>query len=242
MNAKKFSDAMSELDSKYIDEALNYKKKAKKPVWVKWGAMAACLCFVICIGTYFAYKFNPDGGGFGNGDATLFAEHREDFSSEIPSDILAQLGDNTIKAYLLRTNDWFLATDMTDYSQALTNDVLYIVQDTSNGERGAYTAYTEEDGAISKDHDATPPANATVPCGFFGLTYPMIEDDISEIDYIDYIVTYSTRLRTVIVWVQRSEEDLFVTYPTRPDLLEIEVGGIYTLPEMQEKLTDAYHK
>ena len=31
MNAKKFSDAMSELDTKYVDEALNYKKKAKKP-------------------------------------------------------------------------------------------------------------------------------------------------------------------------------------------------------------------
>ena len=47
MNAKKFSDAMSELDSKYIDEAFNYKKKAKKPVWVKWGAMAACLCLIV---------------------------------------------------------------------------------------------------------------------------------------------------------------------------------------------------
>ena len=31
MNAKKFSDAMSELDTKYVDEALNYKKKMKKP-------------------------------------------------------------------------------------------------------------------------------------------------------------------------------------------------------------------
>ena len=30
MNSKKFSEAMSELDSKYVDEALNYKKKAKK--------------------------------------------------------------------------------------------------------------------------------------------------------------------------------------------------------------------
>ena len=27
MNAKKFSDAMSELDTKYVDEALNYKSK-----------------------------------------------------------------------------------------------------------------------------------------------------------------------------------------------------------------------
>ena len=47
MNAKKFSDAMSELDTKYVDEALNYKKKSRKPVWVKWGAMAACLCLIV---------------------------------------------------------------------------------------------------------------------------------------------------------------------------------------------------
>ena len=36
MNAKKFSDAMSELDTKYVDEALNHKKKAKRPGWIKW--------------------------------------------------------------------------------------------------------------------------------------------------------------------------------------------------------------
>ena len=36
MNAKKFSDAMSELDNKYIDEALNYKKKVKKYMdWIQ---------------------------------------------------------------------------------------------------------------------------------------------------------------------------------------------------------------
>ena len=50
MNAKKFSDAMSELDTKYVDEALNHKKKAKRPGWIKWGAMAACLCLVIYAG------------------------------------------------------------------------------------------------------------------------------------------------------------------------------------------------
>lgn len=43
MNAKKFSDAMSELDTKYVDEALNYKKKAKKPIWVKWGGYCSLL-------------------------------------------------------------------------------------------------------------------------------------------------------------------------------------------------------
>lgn len=54
MNAKKFSDAMSELDDKYIDEAINYKKKVKKSrkktnkhSLIKWGAMAACLCLIV---------------------------------------------------------------------------------------------------------------------------------------------------------------------------------------------------
>lgn len=54
MNAKKFSDAMSELDDKYIDEAINYKKKVKKSrkktnkhSMIKWGAMAACLCLIV---------------------------------------------------------------------------------------------------------------------------------------------------------------------------------------------------
>ena len=47
MNARIFSDAMSEIDSKYINEALNYKKKANKSRWIKWGAMAAYLCLLI---------------------------------------------------------------------------------------------------------------------------------------------------------------------------------------------------
>lgn len=51
MNAKRFSDAMSELDSKYIKEALNYKKdinqKKKKSGWMKWGLTAACLALII---------------------------------------------------------------------------------------------------------------------------------------------------------------------------------------------------
>ena len=53
MNSKKFSDAMSELDAKYVDEALNYKKKARKPAWAKWGAVAACLLLVACAAVLF---------------------------------------------------------------------------------------------------------------------------------------------------------------------------------------------
>lgn len=52
MNSKKFSEAMSEIDSKYIDEAFHYQKKSgKKHSWTKWGALAACLC--LALGTAF---------------------------------------------------------------------------------------------------------------------------------------------------------------------------------------------
>ena len=43
MNAKKFSDAMSELDTKYVDEALSYKKKDKMPILGKVGSYCSLL-------------------------------------------------------------------------------------------------------------------------------------------------------------------------------------------------------
>lgn len=65
MNAKKFSDAMGELDTKYVDETLNYKKKAKRPDWIKWEAMAACVCLLVAGGVMFTQNSgnvapNPD--------------------------------------------------------------------------------------------------------------------------------------------------------------------------------------
>ena len=62
MNVKKFSDAMSELDTKYVDEALNYKKKDKKPIWIKWGAMAACLCVLVVGAVYLFAQFDNEHG------------------------------------------------------------------------------------------------------------------------------------------------------------------------------------
>lgn len=52
MNSRKFSDAMSELDNKYVNEALNYNRpgKVQKPGRTKWYAMAACLAIIVAIG------------------------------------------------------------------------------------------------------------------------------------------------------------------------------------------------
>ena len=46
MNAKQFSDAMSELDSKYVDEAIHYKKKQRKRFFP---LAAACACLVLIL-------------------------------------------------------------------------------------------------------------------------------------------------------------------------------------------------
>ena len=50
-----------ELDNKYIDEALNYKKKVKKPIWIKWGAMVASLLlvFTMSVPALAAADFGP---------------------------------------------------------------------------------------------------------------------------------------------------------------------------------------
>lgn len=45
MNAKLFSEAMSEVNDKYYEEAANY--HCKKHGWVKWSAMAACFTIVL---------------------------------------------------------------------------------------------------------------------------------------------------------------------------------------------------
>lgn len=48
MNEPKLSKVMAYIDEDLITGAIEYMpKKAKRPVWVKWAAMAACLCLVV---------------------------------------------------------------------------------------------------------------------------------------------------------------------------------------------------
>lgn len=51
MNIKKFSETMGEIDSKYVENAINYQPKQKKQIWVIWGAIAACLAIMVYAGT-----------------------------------------------------------------------------------------------------------------------------------------------------------------------------------------------
>ena len=46
MTNEKLYEVLGDINEKHVKEAREY-RKTKKPVWLKWGAMAACLCLVI---------------------------------------------------------------------------------------------------------------------------------------------------------------------------------------------------
>ncbi len=169
----------------------------------------------------------------------------EEYAAAIDEFILNQFEDSTElkKVYILRTDDWFEMDEITDFSQVVTEEITYVVpggeEGTSNDK--AYSFYkVNEEGKSEWNGSAYPPSDATAPFGFSGLTYEMIENALDGIAYEDYVITYAQRQNTVFVWVRCEKEDVLLTYPTRPDLLGLEVGGIYMLEEVKSALTAAY--
>lgn len=47
MNTKKFSNALGNISESYVDEAVTYTAKKKSTPWVKWVAVAVCLCIAV---------------------------------------------------------------------------------------------------------------------------------------------------------------------------------------------------
>lgn len=57
MKKKKFSDAIEEINMKYVEEALCYKKKSS---WKRRSAIAACLCLAISSSFFLLHQENPE--------------------------------------------------------------------------------------------------------------------------------------------------------------------------------------
>lgn len=50
MRKNRISESIGKINTKYVDEATTYTgetKAVRRPVWMKWGAIAACLCLVV---------------------------------------------------------------------------------------------------------------------------------------------------------------------------------------------------
>lgn len=117
MNAKKFSDAMSELDSKYVDEALNYKKKARKPGWAKWGAIAACLLLIV--GAAVLFKPVISNPPIDNSKTDIQNEPSEDIISDTKKDTAVTSLPDAIDASPVYYSSLMLA-DSVSNEEALT--------------------------------------------------------------------------------------------------------------------------
>ena len=192
-----------------------------------------CLCAIIP----FALGGIPRNSSFWYGNYPVLSPHCADFSPEIPREVSTFFcpGTDILKVYpsLSRTT-WFLMEDIEDFSQIVTAEPFYVVHNSEN----AYTTYTLTDtgDVISRDGATIP--NVPRPYGLFGLSNSLIHDALKDIDYEDYIITDSS---ATIIWVRRENGDLFLTYPTRPDLMGIQPGQIYTLEELMSVLAEAYH-
>ena len=269
MSKEELFDILGDIDDRHINGALMTGNKPRKFGWMQWTVSAACLCLAVGLGMFalfhlqdsegggFVQNNGNEGGGFSNGDfggsrdCEILPVHREDFTPGLSEDAKAAFAGvpGVLKAYRLLNNSWFLAEDLTDFSQVLREDTFYIVPDFSEGidgmpEDGAYSVYTlDEDGEAHRGMRFSKPhgiPKETAPSEFFWLSDEIIREDLAEVDYEDYIIAQSTRLYTVFVWARCDDgEDVFVTYPARPEFVGLENRRQYSLAEIQQILTEA---
>lgn len=84
MNPQLFSQALGNINDKYITEALQYQKNRKNTTWLKWGAIAACACLIISLGTFLFTNLSgilsenhwgASAGGLGHGESSVFMSY-----------------------------------------------------------------------------------------------------------------------------------------------------------------------
>ena len=111
MSIPRIAKAMDNIDDDLISGAIEYEnKRAKKNNWLKWGAMAACLCLIV-IGAFVAPGLigdqnveQPLGQGFFNAtvieieNETVIVECIESMQGEISVGSKVQISTNTVSS------------------------------------------------------------------------------------------------------------------------------------------------
>ena len=64
MSIPKMAKAMGYIDDDLVSGAVEYKRTKKKNSWLKWGAMAACLCLVVSLAIPMLNNDSPEPMGF----------------------------------------------------------------------------------------------------------------------------------------------------------------------------------
>ena len=111
MSIPRIAKAMNNIDDDLISGAIEYEnKRSKKSNWLKWGAMAACLCLIV-VGAFVAPGLigeqnmeQPLGQGFFNAtviaieDETVTVECTESLQGEISVGSKVQISTNTVSS------------------------------------------------------------------------------------------------------------------------------------------------
>ena len=204
-------------------------------------ALIAALAILLLLVPGCSKKKGNQANSIGSGsstDANISIPMREAVTPDTGAEILEMLPDSPElkKVYSVRTNEWFLAEGLTDFSQAIEiGQISYVL----NGET-EYTVYrVNENGRVVQAGEATYSADYTPPHGLFGLTYAIIEEAIGSRSYDDYVIAQSSSLGTVFVWVRSGEGDFIITYPIRPEAVGLENGGVYSLSELAGAISAA---
>lgn len=144
MTKKTISDGISNISTRYIEEAANYsvKKKSRQYVRIKLGAMAACLCFVALGAFAIIYPWEMGGTPVPNPNSTI---EREPESDEYPSTNIVPgfmldepNGDTTPTTSQIHINmsnivmnqiEDFISADYAKYNPATDNEVIWNKED-----------------------------------------------------------------------------------------------------------------
>lgn len=236
MKKETLYEVILDINENYVKYAREGKPKEKKSRWLRWTALAACLCLVLGLGMFL---LTPSGGSvILGGSHELLPSHREDFyPREVDPIFREQLGEDVEITIIYRTlqNEWYLSKELTEISQALQPEPFYV--DASSAKE--YVYYQIEENQVKEWCSAS--KNIAFAQGLFGLTQARIDSLLTGLEYEDYYVIDYAQYNLVFLWVRGVGEDLFVSCQT-DSFIDFEDGGVYTLEEVQEILSQFYYE
>lgn len=145
MNGRDVSEALGQIDGKYVTEALTYKAKRKR-AWLPWAAIAACLCLLL------GFLFRPDPLTYSGPAENYYGE-----GVTLSAPVIAEGGEDLI------TERVRITLDLEDLHSGQTLEDYLAYRSTAAME---YTFHNPTDETIT--------AKLTLPCGqepFYAYDY-----------------------------------------------------------------------
>ena len=186
MNTKKFSEAMNEIDGKYVEEAIGYgSRKAQKTVWMKWGAMAACLCLMVVGGILFARSGNhlvpnPDPVQIPNPILTVTSVEEMEEYLDFPVLIL----DKEVASYSVMIEDSYPTMGQVDYADGSQFRIRYGSGDISGIYGGTLEKSEDIQGVKVQYYKYADTAYAIWEQNGFAFSYIYVNGDTTDVERI----------------------------------------------------------